>query len=405
MSTLSAGGGGPRRPTMADVARLAGVSLKTVSRVVNNVPTVDRELADRVTSAVAELGFRRNDMARNLRAGNTSATVGLLIEDLANPFYAGIAAAAAQYALEHDTMLITASSEEDAGRERALLLEMCQRRVDGLLVVPAGDADHVYLRPEIERGTPVVFLDRPPRNLLADTVLIDNVGGARQAIEHLVAAGHERIGVISDWLSISTMAERLTAAQEALERAGVPYRADLIKYGLHTVPDAQAAVAEMLAGPEPPTAIFALNNRLTLGALGALDDLLRPNAPGGTGGHPTPGALRRGALSSPHGAMGDRPGGGGNGPGTPHHGGMPRAHGAMGGWPASGGGVSGSVELIGFDDFETAAFVPWRLTVVSYNVREIGRMGAELLFRRIAGDRSRPRKVVVPTELIVRSAG
>lgn len=376
---------------MADVARLAGVSLKTVSRVVNNVPTVDRELAERVTSAVAELGFRRNDMARNLRAGNTSATVGLLIEDLANPFYAGIAAAAAQYALEHDTMLITASSEENAGRERALLLEMCQRRVDGLLVVPAGDADHVYLRPEIERGTPVVFLDRPPRNLLADTVLIDNAGGARQAIEHLVAAGHERIGVISDWLSISTMAERLTAAQEALERAGVPYRADLIKYGLHTVPDAQAAVTEMLAGPEPPTAIFALNNRLTLGALGALDNRLRPDAPGGTPGHPprtphhgaTPDAPHRRTTPDAHGAMGDRPGPGGGG---------------------SGGG-GGRVELVGFDDFETAAFVPWRLTVVSYDVREIGRMGAELLFRRIAGDRSRPRKVVVPTELIVRSVG
>ncbi|MBE1583711.1 LacI family DNA-binding transcriptional regulator [Nonomuraea angiospora] len=391
MSTPGAGGSGPRRPTMADVARLAGVSLKTVSRVVNNVPTVDRELAERVTSAVAELGFRRNDMARNLRAGNTSATVGLLIEDLANPFYAGIAAAAAQYALEHDTMLITASSEENAGRERALLLEMCQRRVDGLLVVPAGDADHVYLRPEIERGTPVVFLDRPPRNLLADTVLIDNAGGARQAIEHLVAAGHERIGVISDWLSISTMAERLTAAQEALERAGVPYRADLIKYGLHTVPDAQAAVTEMLAGPEPPTAIFALNNRLTLGALGALDNRLRPDAPGGTPGHPprtphhgaTPDAPHRRTTPDAHGAMGDRPGPGGGG---------------------SGGG-GGRVELVGFDDFETAAFVPWRLTVVSYDVREIGRMGAELLFRRIAGDRSRPRKVVVPTELIVRSVG
>ncbi|MER6946020.1 LacI family DNA-binding transcriptional regulator [Nonomuraea sp. NPDC000554] len=339
MSTPSAGGDEPRRPTMTDVARVAGVSLKTVSRVVNNVPTVDPELAGRVLAAVSELGFRRNDMARNLRAGNTSATVGLLIEDLANPFYAGIAAAAAQYALEHDTMLITASSEEDAERERALLLEMCQRRVDGLLVVPAGDADHVYLRPEIERGTPVVFLDRPPRNLLADTVLIDNAAGGRQAVEHLVAAGHERIGVISDWLSISTMAERLAAAEQALEQAGVPYRPDLIAYGLHTVPEAAAAVARMLDAPEPPTAIFALNNRLTLGALEALNGRTEP------------------------------------------------------------------VELVGFDDFETAAFMPWRLTVVSYDAREIGRMGAELLFKRIAGDRSRPRKVVVPTELVVRSAG
>jgi LacI family transcriptional regulator len=324
---------------MADVARIAGVSLKTVSRVVNNVPTVDPQLVAKVNAAVAELGFRRNDMARNLRAGSSSSTVGLLIEDLANPFYAGIAAASAQYALDRDTLLITASSEEDAARERKLLLELCERRVDGLLVVPAADADHVYLRPEIERGTPIVFLDRPPRNLRADTVLIDNAGGARTAIEHLVAGGHERIGVIADWLSISTMAERLSAAEKALELAGLPYRPDLIKYGLHTVPDATAAVNAMLDGPEPPTAIFTLNNRLTLGALGAL------------------------------------------------------------------GGRAAQVELVGFDDFETAPFVPWPLTVVSYDVPEIGRIGARLLFDRIAGDRSRPKTVVLPTELVVRSAG
>ncbi|WP_228561689.1 LacI family DNA-binding transcriptional regulator [Catenulispora rubra] len=338
MSTPSAGGEA-RRPTMADVARIAGVSLKTVSRVVNNVPTVDPQLAVKVNAAVAELGFRRNDMARNLRAGSSSATVGLLIEDLGNPFYAGIAAAAAQYALDRDTLLITASSEEDADRERKLLLELCERRVDGLLVVPAADADHVYLRPEIERGTPIVFLDRPPRNLRADTVLIDNAAGARTAIEHLAAAGHTRIGVVADWLSISTMAERLAAAEKALEQAGLPYRPDLIKYGVHTVADATAAVNAMLDGPEPPTAVFALNNRLVLGALSALN------------------------------------------------------------------GRSTKVELVGFDDFETAAFVPWPLTVVSYDVREIGRIGAQLLFDRIAGDRSRPKTIVVPTELVVRSAG
>ena len=324
---------------MADVARIAGVSVKTVSRVVNNVPTVDPQLVAKVNAAVAELGFRRNDMARNLRAGSGSATVGLLIEDLANPFYAGIAAATAQYALDRDTLLITASSEEDADRERKLLLELCERRVDGLLVVPASDADHVYLRPEIERGTPIVFLDRPPRNLRADSVLIDNATGARAAIEHLVSAGHTRIGVVSDWLSISTMAERLSAAERALEQAGLPYRPDLIKYGVHTVQDATAAVNAMLDGPEPPTAVFALNNRLVLGVLSALD------------------------------------------------------------------GRSARVDLVGFDDFETAPFVPWPLTVVSYDVRELGRIGAELLFNRIAGDRSRPKTVVVPTELVVRSAG
>ncbi|MFE6679285.1 LacI family DNA-binding transcriptional regulator [Streptomyces sp. NPDC057729] len=337
MSTPGPSTTGPRRPTMVDVAREAGVSLKTVSRVVNGVSTVDPELAERVLTAVTRLGFRRNNKARDLRSRSTSATVGLLIEDLANPFYAGIAAAAAQCALEHDTLLITASSEEDADRERKLLLQMCEHRVDGLLVVPAGStADHVYLRAEIEMGTPAVFLDRPPTNLRADTVLIDNAAGARGAIEHLVARGHERIGVLSDWLSIHPMAERLSAAESALERAGLPYRPDLIRYGLHALRDTEAAVERMVSAPQPPTALFALNNRITLGALGALNRLGQ------------------------------------------------------------------DLDVVGFDDFETAGLMARPLTVVSYDVRAIGRIGAELLFKRIAGDKSRPKTVVIPTSLVER---
>ncbi|MFF9510130.1 LacI family DNA-binding transcriptional regulator [Streptomyces sp. NPDC014724] len=337
MSTPGPSTTGPRRPTMVDVAREAGVSLKTVSRVVNGVSTVDPELAERVLTAVTRLGFRRNNKARDLRSRSTSATVGLLIEDLANPFYAGIAAAAAQCALEHDTLLITASSEEDADRERKLLLQMCEHRVDGLLVVPAGGtADHVYLRAEIEMGTPAVFLDRPPTNLRADTVLIDNAAGARAAIEHLVARGHERIGVLSDWLSIHPMAERLSAAESALERAGLPYRPDLIRYGLHALRDTEAAVERMVSAPQPPTALFALNNRITLGALGALNRLGQ------------------------------------------------------------------DLDVVGFDDFETAGLMARPLTVVSYDVRAIGRIGAELLFKRIAGDKSRPKTVVIPTSLVER---
>ncbi|MFB7574744.1 MULTISPECIES: LacI family DNA-binding transcriptional regulator [unclassified Streptomyces] len=321
------------------MAREADVSLKTVSRVVNGVSTVDPELAERVLAAVARLGFRRDNRARDLRSRSRSATVGLLIEDLANPFYAGIAAAAAQCALEHDTLLITASSEEDADRERKLLLQMCEHRVDGLLVVPAGStADHVYLRAEIEMGTPAVFLDRPPTNLRADTVLIDNAAGARSAIEHLVARGHERIAVLSDWLSIQPMAERLSAAEAALERAGLPYRPDLIRYGLHTQHDTEAAVEQMLAAPEPPTALFALNNRITLGALGVLNRL------------------------------------------------------------------SQDLDMVGFDDFETAGLMARPVTVVSYDVSALGRIGAELLFKRIAGDTSRPKTVVIPTTLVERGA-
>jgi LacI family transcriptional regulator len=254
----------PRRPTMVDVARHAGVSLKTVSRVVNNEPAVAQALVDRVLSAIAELGFRRNDIARNLRSGRLNATVGLLIEEIANPFYATIAAVAADIAADHQTLLMTASSEEDVERERTLLVELCQRRVDGLLVVPAGQ-DHSYLRREVEMGMSVVFLDRPPGELEADTVLLDNRGGTQAGVARLVAGGHTRIGILIDSLAVYTMRERLAGARDAL--ASVRYDERLIREHVKTPDDAARAVAEMLDRADPPTAFLCTNNRITVGAL------------------------------------------------------------------------------------------------------------------------------------------
>jgi LacI family transcriptional regulator len=251
---------------MVDVARRAGVSLKTVSRVVNNEPAVAAPLVDRVLVAIAELGFRRNDIARNLRSGQVNATVGLLIEEIANPFYATIASVAAEIAAAHQTLLITASSEEDPERERALLLDLCQRRVDGLLVVPAGP-DHSFLRREVEMGMPVVFLDRPPGQLLADTVLLDNRGGAQAGVQRLLRAGHTRIGILIDSPAVYTMRERLGGARAALAAAGVRYDETLVRDGVKAPEEAARTVAEMLDRPDPPTAFFCTNNRITVGAL------------------------------------------------------------------------------------------------------------------------------------------
>jgi LacI family transcriptional regulator len=256
----------PRRPTMIDVARQAGVSLKTVSRVVNGEPSVTADLVDRVLGAVAELGFRRNDIAATLRSSEMTRTIGLLIEEIANPFYSAIAGVAAEVAAEHGCLLITVSSEEDADRERTLLLNLCQRRVDGLLVVPAG-TDHSYLRREVQMGMPVVFLDRPPGQLLADTVLVDNAGGARAGVQSLLAAGHRRIGLLLDSLGIYTMRERLTGAQAALTAADIRFDEALVRHDVRTPGDAAAAIRGMLAHGDPPTAFFCLNNRITIGAL------------------------------------------------------------------------------------------------------------------------------------------
>jgi LacI family transcriptional regulator len=254
---------------MVDVAERAGVSLKTVSRVINNAPHVQQNLVERVLAAAAELGFRRNHLARSLRSGQATATIGLLIEEIANPFYATIAGVAAEVARQHDTLLIIASSEEDPAREQQLLRDLCSRRVDGLLVVPAG-YDHAFLRPEVELGTPVVFLDRPAGGLLADTVLLDNRGGARSGVQRLIEAGHRRIGVLLDSIGVFTMRERLDGAQDALAAAGMPYDLSLVRDGIRDPATAARAVATMLDGPEPPTAFFSLNNRITLGAVAEL---------------------------------------------------------------------------------------------------------------------------------------
>lgn len=338
MSTKPNASPASRRPTIVDVAHAAGVSIKTVSRVVNDVPTVRPDLVDRVQAAITELGYRRNDAAARLRSGVTTGVIGLLIEDLANPFYSTVASAVAEVARRRDTILIVASSEEDPAREHELLLDLCDRRVDGLVVVPAGP-DHSFLRAEIEKGTPAVFLDRPPGGLLADTVLLDNAGGARAAIERLLEQGHERIGIIADSLAIHTVRERIAGAQAALADAGLSYDDALVREDIHDPRMAAQAVGEMLDRPSPPTAFFCVHNRITVGAL---DELWRRDS---------------------------------------------------------------DAALVGFDDFELSHLMPRPVTVIAHDPRELGRKAAELLFRRVDGDRSWPTTTVLPTRLIDRGTG
>src|SRR5213592_4161922 len=193
-----------RRPTMSDVAAAAGVSLKTVSRVVNDEPGVRTETAAIVHDAIARLGFRRNDLARALRHGRRSGLFGLVIADVSNPFYA-IARGVEEVTRGRGMLAIAASSDDDGERERNLVRVFCERAVDGLLIVPAGD-DHEYILPELRTGTRVVFIDRPPGNIDADVVLLDNVGGARSAVAHLLAHGHRRIAFVGDepWIFSAT---------------------------------------------------------------------------------------------------------------------------------------------------------------------------------------------------------
>ena len=184
---------GRGRPTMKDVATRAGVALKTVSRVVNDEPGVTPETASRVRNAINELGFRRNDSARLLRKGQT-ASIGLIMEDIGDPFYSALSRAVEDVAHWNGSLLFTGSSDEDPQREQELVLALCARRVDGLIVIPAS-GDHRYLLPEIAAGVASVFVDRPAGMIEADAVLADNVGGTprRGHASHPAGAPADRV--------------------------------------------------------------------------------------------------------------------------------------------------------------------------------------------------------------------
>ncbi|MFI9048815.1 LacI family DNA-binding transcriptional regulator [Streptomyces sp. NPDC053427] len=264
------------RPTMKDVAARAGVGLKTVSRVVNGEPGVTPDTERRVQEAITALGFRRNDSARILRKGRT-ASIGLVLEDLADPFYGPLNRAVEEVARDHGALLINGSSAEDPAREQELVLALCARRVDGLVVIPAGD-DHRYLEPEIAAGIATVFVDRPPGRIDADVVLSDSFGGSRDAVAHLIAHGHRRIGFIGDQPRIHTAKERLRGYRTAMADAGLPVDESWVALG-STAPDrVRAAATTMLDGPEPVTALFAGNNRVTVTAVRVLGERPRPVA-------------------------------------------------------------------------------------------------------------------------------
>ncbi|MHB9755472.1 LacI family DNA-binding transcriptional regulator [Streptomyces sp. BYX5S] len=264
------------RPTMKDVAARAGVGLKTVSRVVNAEPGVTEDTERRVQEAIAALGFRRNDSARVLRKGRT-ASIGLVLEDLADPFYGPLSRAVEEVARAHGALLINGSSAEDAEREQELVLALCARRVDGLVVIPAG-TDHQYLKPEIAAGVATVFVDRPAGQIDADVVLSDNFGGARDGVAHLIAQGHRRIGFIGDQPRIHTAVERLRGYRAAMEEAGLDTAERWVSLGVTDPERVRRAAEEMLSGPDPVTAIFAGNNRVTVTAVRILSELERPVA-------------------------------------------------------------------------------------------------------------------------------
>jgi LacI family transcriptional regulator len=326
---------------MKDVASLAGVSLATVSRVMNGRDDVRADLAARVHDAVGVLGYRRDLTASNLRrTDRASATLGLIIEDVANPFFSSVHRGVEDVARTQGVLTFAGSSDEDPDRERELAEAFSARGVDGLVIVPCS-SDQGYLARDRDAGTALVFVDRPPRFIDADAVVTDNAGGARAAVAHLIAAGHRRVAFLGDRPSVFTAAERRRGYRDALAAAGIPTEPALERVGLVDSAAAERAARELLLAPEPPSAIFAGQNLITIGTMRALRQL----------------------------------------------------------------GLQCDVALIGFDDVTLADMVEPGVTVVLQDPYELGRQAAELLFSRLGGFTGESRLIVVPTQLVPRGSG
>ncbi len=326
---------------MLDVAALAGVGLKTVSRVVNAEPGVSPALEAKVKRAIAQLNYRRDVNASMLRRlGGKTQTIGLVLEDVANPFSSALHRAIEDSARARNILVFAGSCDEDGLRERELIGSFRDRRVDGIIVVPAS-SDHTFLYEEQRAGTALVFVDRPAAHLDADSVASDNINGSTAAVEHLLAAGHRRIAFLGDLPSIWTADERLRGYTQAIAHAGIHYDESLVRTGLRDSDASMHAVAELLAVPNPPTAIFTSQNLLTIGGIRALK-----------------------AAALQH-----------------------------------------RVALIGFDDIPLGDVVEPAISVVAQDPQAIGRAAAELLFRRMEGDTSPAVHQVVPIRLIARGSG
>jgi LacI family transcriptional regulator len=329
------------RATMRDVAALAGVSLKTVSRVVNREAGVRDELVARVDRAAEQLDYRPNLTASNLRrTDQRTATIGLLIEDVANEFFAFVHRGVEEVAREHGVVVIAASLDRDPSRERDMVAAFASRRVDGLILVPTAPSQG-YLSIEMRSGWPIVCVDREARGIDLDTVVADNRNAAAMGVRHLADHGHRRIAFIGGQSTLSTEQERYRGYIDGMAAAGAAVRPEWVHHDAQGVDDAHAIAGRMLSADDRPTAVFSAQNLITIGVVRALRDF----------------------------------------------------------------GLRHQVALLGFDDFLLADMLEPAVTVIAQNARAMGHLAAELLFQRMANPQGPTSTKVFPLQLIARGSG
>jgi LacI family transcriptional regulator len=326
---------------MRNVAALAGVGIKTVSRVINGEPNVSQATIAKVTAAAQSLNYLPDLHAGNLRRSNRKTqTLGLLVGSVANPFSGALHRAIEDAASTRNMAVFASSLDDDASRERGAVSAFLRRRVDGLILMTVTKSQS-YLEPEQEHGTPFVFVDREPVGIEADAVVSDHAAGSARATRHLIEHGHRRIAYLGDRLEIQTARERKRGCLQELGAAGISTTGIPIVDGLSDEESARHTVAALLESDDPPTAIFSSQNLITIGAIHAL-----------------------------------------------------REH-----------GLHRSIALIGFDDLPLADLLEPAVTVIAQDAHAIGMLAAQRLFARLDGDNTPERTYVVPTTLIVRGSG
>ncbi|MBA4420296.1 MAG: LacI family transcriptional regulator [Anaerolinea sp.] len=327
-------------PTIREVARKAGVSSATVSHVANNTRFVSEDVRERVKTAMRELNYRPNALARSLRRGETH-TLGLILPDSSNPFFAEVGHAIESEAFALGYSVILCNTDNDENKERIYTEVLENKQLDGIIFVGAGE-NRESISQIVKNGLPLVVVDREMGNLELDTVTTENYQGGLLATQHLISLGHKVIGCITGPSNITPSADRVTGYRAALQQAGIPIEESLIARGDFHASSGYSAALQLLAHDPRPTAIFVCNDIMAIGALRAAAQL---------------------SLSVPE-----------------------------------------NVAIVGFDDIELASYTTPPLTTVAQPKQEIGQLAVKLIFERMGNPSLPPRRIILSTQLVIRES-
>ncbi len=325
--------------TIRDVAAAAGFSVNTVSRALNDKPDVSPETKARVLEAARRLGYRPNKLARGLRSNKTQ-TIGVIVADIANPFFGAVVKGVEEAAREHDLSIILGNTNEDYEKEEKVIQTMLSERVDGLLVTPVQTKNATIIKLE-ESGMPFVLLGRHFKDLETDYVASDDVQGGFLATERLIKLGHRKIAFINGPLHVSSAKERFQGYKAALERYGLVLKPTLVKNDAITMEDGYRVARLLLSHTSRPTAVFAYSDFVALGVIEAAHEC---------------------GLAIPD-----------------------------------------DLSVVGYDDTNFARGLAVPLTTVHIPIDELGKLSIEILREKINGSNV-TRQVRVPVKLVIRKS-